>query len=257
MHEVMQPRQHVMPDRPGLRIMSVQPDREHAFVEVIGICGGHEGVAELRQRVDGLLIAGARFVLVDLTRAGEVAPTTSATLTAAGRQLNRRKGWLRTVGHDSSSAARYEATLLDLFAMYQAALWRARSEVPVVEQQMRTERSSGSAGALLNLAGRDPVIRYLVRRFGQPEPFRRQEEAGLGDNFSALVRCLALRLLHAPSTSVVYARIRHATRGYPSAARVANLGADQLAAPGIPKFHRSKNPAPVRHRISTTRLEDP
>ncbi len=109
--------------RSDLRIMSVQPDRDHAFVEVIGPCG-HEGVAELRQRVDGLLIAGARFVLVDLTSAGDVAPTTSAALAAAGRQLTRRKGWLRTVGHDSSSAARYEASLLDLFTMYQAAVQR-------------------------------------------------------------------------------------------------------------------------------------
>lgn len=123
MHDVVQPEQYVIPERSGLRIMSVQPDREHAFVEVIGSCG-HEGVAELRQRVDGLLIAGARYVLVDLTRAGEVVPATSAALAAAGRQLNRRKGWLRTVGHDSSSSARYEASLLDLFAMYQAALWR-------------------------------------------------------------------------------------------------------------------------------------
>jgi hypothetical protein len=109
-------------DPPSVRIMSVQPDRDHAFVEVIGVCG-HEGAAELRQRVDGLLIAGARFVLVDLTAAGEVAPATSAALASAGRQLTRRKGWLRTVGHESSSAARYEASLLDLFTMYRAAMW--------------------------------------------------------------------------------------------------------------------------------------
>ena len=123
MREVARPEQYTTPDpEPGrLRIMSVQPDREHAFVEVIGTCG-HEGVAELRQRVDGLLIAGARFVLVDLTAAGEIAPTTNAALAAAGRQLTRRNGWLRTVGHDSSTAARYEASLLDLFAMYQAAV---------------------------------------------------------------------------------------------------------------------------------------
>ncbi|GAA5116200.1 hypothetical protein [Pseudonocardia adelaidensis] len=123
MHAVVQPERYVIPDPQALRIMSVQPDREHAFVEVIGACG-HEGAAELRQRVDGLLIAGARFVLVDLTGAGEVAPTTTAALAAAGRQLTRRKGWLRTVGHDAGSAARYEASLLDLFAMYQAAAWR-------------------------------------------------------------------------------------------------------------------------------------
>jgi hypothetical protein len=123
MREAVQPEQHAGSDPPSLRIMSVQPDREHAFVEVIGTCG-YEGVAELRQRVDGLLIAGARFVLVDLTAAGELAPTTSAALAAAGRQLTRRKGWLRTVGHDSSSSARYEASLVDLFVMYQAAVRR-------------------------------------------------------------------------------------------------------------------------------------
>jgi hypothetical protein len=123
MRGAVQPEQYLTPDRSGLRITSVQPDREHAFVEVIGACG-HEGVAELRQRVDGLLIAGARFVLVDLTEAGEVASTTNAALAAAGRQLTRRKGWLRTVGYDSSSAARYEASLLDLFAMYQVAVRR-------------------------------------------------------------------------------------------------------------------------------------
>ena len=124
MRGAVQPEQYATPPEPtSLRIMSVQPDRDHAFVEVIGTCG-HEGVAELRQRVDGLLIAGARFVLVDLTAAGEIAPSTSAALASAGRQLTRRNGWLRTVGHDSSSAARYEASLLDLFAMYQAAVRR-------------------------------------------------------------------------------------------------------------------------------------
>jgi hypothetical protein len=123
MRGAVRPEQYVAREPSGLRIMSIQPDREHAFVEVIGACG-HEGVAELRQRVDGLLIAGARFVLVDLTEAGEVAPTTGAALAAAGRQLTRRKGWLRTVGHDSSSSARYEASLLDLFTMYQAAVQR-------------------------------------------------------------------------------------------------------------------------------------
>jgi hypothetical protein len=113
--------EHSAGHRSGVRIISVQPDRDHAFIEVIGECG-HEAVAELRRRVDGLLIGGARFVLVDLTGAGEVAPTTSSALAAAGRQLTRREGWLRTVGRDSSSsAARYGASLPDLFTMYQAA----------------------------------------------------------------------------------------------------------------------------------------
>lgn len=123
MRGAVPPDQYVLHDPPSLRIMSVQPDREHAFVEVIGPCG-HEGVVELLQRVDSLLIAGARFVLVDLTAAGEVAPTTNAALASAGRQLTRRNGWLRTVGHVSSSAARHEASLLDLFVMYRAAVRR-------------------------------------------------------------------------------------------------------------------------------------
>ncbi|GAA0929938.1 hypothetical protein [Pseudonocardia zijingensis] len=121
MHEVVQQEQHLVGGRSEVRIMSVQPDREHAFVEVVGACDC-KGVAELRQRMDGLMIGGARFVLVDLTRAGEVAPATSAALAAVGRQLTRRNGWLRTIGHDSSSAARYEASLLELFRMYRAAV---------------------------------------------------------------------------------------------------------------------------------------
>lgn len=109
-------------DSSGLRIMSVQLDREHAFVEVIGPFD-HEGVAELGQRIEGLLIAGARYVLVDLTGACGIAPTTSAALAPVDRQLARRKGWLRMIGHDSStSAARYEASLPDLFVMYRAAV---------------------------------------------------------------------------------------------------------------------------------------
>jgi hypothetical protein len=113
--------EHSAGRRSGVRIVSVQPDRDHAFIEVIGECGP-EGVAELRQRLDGLLIGGARFVLVDLTGAGEVAPSTSSALAPAGRQLTRRRGWLRMVGHDpSSSAARYGASLPDLFVMYRAA----------------------------------------------------------------------------------------------------------------------------------------
>ena len=114
--------EHSAGHRSGVRIVSVQPDRDHAFIEVIGECGT-QGVAELRQRLDGLLIGGARFVLVDLTGAGEVAPSTSSALAAAGRQLTRRGGWLRMVGHDSSSsAARYGASLPDMFVMYRAAV---------------------------------------------------------------------------------------------------------------------------------------
>lgn len=86
-----------------------------------------------------------------------------------------------------------------------------------------------------HLAGRDPVMRCLVRRFGQPEPFGRREEAGLGDNFSALVRYSILRTFRGRSTSPVYARIRRAIGGWhPSAAEIADLGANRLAALGMP-----------------------
>src|SRR5690606_21148559 len=119
----VQHEQSIAPVQGGWRIVSVQPDREHAFIEGIGACG-LGGAAELRRRVDGLLIAGVRYVLVDLTGAENVAPTTSAALAAAGRQLARRRGWLKTIGHGASSAARYQASLPDVFAMYQAAVRR-------------------------------------------------------------------------------------------------------------------------------------
>ncbi|QRP48624.1 hypothetical protein [Amycolatopsis sp. FDAARGOS 1241] len=85
-----------------------------------------------------------------------------------------------------------------------------------------------------HLTGRDPVMRYLVCRFGRPEPFGHHEEAGLGDNFSALVRYSTARPCHARSTSVVYAQICRATSGYPSAEKVADLGAGRLAGLGLP-----------------------
>jgi anti-anti-sigma regulatory factor len=122
MRGAVQPEQYTARDPSGVRIMSIQPDREHAFVEVVGAFG-HEGVPQLRERVEGLLIAGARYVLVDLSEAGPVEPSTSAALAPACRELAQREGWLRTVGHDSSSAAaRYGASLADLFAMYQVAV---------------------------------------------------------------------------------------------------------------------------------------
>ncbi len=121
MHATMQP-DHDVCVRSDVRIISVQPDRDHAFVDVIGECSP-DGVGELRQRVDGLLIAGARFVLVDLSEAGEVAPSMSSALAPAARQFSRRNGWLRMVGHDpSASVARYQASLSDLFTIYQSAV---------------------------------------------------------------------------------------------------------------------------------------
>jgi hypothetical protein len=104
------------------RIASVQPDREHAFVDVVGVLD-EEGIGELRQRMEGLLVAGARYVLVDLTEAVGAEPATSAALVAADQELVRRDGWLRTVGSESSAVtAPDEASLSDLFAIYQAAV---------------------------------------------------------------------------------------------------------------------------------------
>ncbi|MFI5613304.1 hypothetical protein [Amycolatopsis sp. NPDC051903] len=85
-----------------------------------------------------------------------------------------------------------------------------------------------------HLAQLDPVLRSLVERFGHPDPFGRREEAGSGDHFSAVVRYVTLRPLHAPSTSILYARLRRATRGHPSAARVVALGVPRLTALGLP-----------------------
>jgi 3-methyladenine DNA glycosylase/8-oxoguanine DNA glycosylase len=103
-------------------------------------------------------------------------------------------------------------------------------DIPVLVGAAVTE----SELAYDHLAGREPVMRDLVCRLGRPEPFGRSEEAGLGDDFSALVRYSAARPLHAPSTSVVYAEICRATSGHPSAAKVADLGAGGLAALGMP-----------------------
>jgi anti-anti-sigma regulatory factor len=104
------------------RIVSVQPDREHAFVDVVGVLGD-EDVSELRQRVAGLLVAGVRYVLVDLTEAEGDDSAPSAALAAARRELIRRRGWLRLVGSDPSSfTPGVEASLTDVFAMYRAAV---------------------------------------------------------------------------------------------------------------------------------------
>jgi hypothetical protein len=48
---------------PGPAIRSVQPDRDHGVLEGAGALG-HDDAAELRQRVEGLLVAGVRYLLV-------------------------------------------------------------------------------------------------------------------------------------------------------------------------------------------------
>jgi 3-methyladenine DNA glycosylase/8-oxoguanine DNA glycosylase len=102
-------------------------------------------------------------------------------------------------------------------------------EVPVVGEVV----TDGDL-AYRYLAETDPVLRFLVSVFGHPDPFGRCEEAGLGDHFAALVRYVTGRPTDTSSSSILYARIRRATRGFPSAAKIAALGPHRLAGLGLP-----------------------
>ncbi|WP_239154608.1 hypothetical protein [Amycolatopsis sp. FDAARGOS 1241] len=103
-------------------------------------------------------------------------------------------------------------------------------DIPVLGDDAVTEADH----AYGHLAQTDPVLRSLVERFGHPDPFGRREEAGRGDHFAAVVRYVTLRPLHAPPTSILYASLRRATRGHPSAARIVALGVRRLTALGLP-----------------------
>jgi hypothetical protein len=104
----------------GFAIRTVQPDREHAVLEVVGT-PGHDAVDELWQRMEGLLVAGVRYLLVDLSGAGPIEAVAEA-LAEASRRLKERQGWLRVHGDlmwpvpDGLS----EATLNEVFAIYRA-----------------------------------------------------------------------------------------------------------------------------------------
>ena len=101
-------------------IRTAQPDREHAVLEVVGVAG-HDVAGELRQRVEGLLVAGVRYLLVDLSVAGP-ADAVSDALAEASRCLKERHGWLR-IHRDRMwpvPDAPPEATLTEVFAIYQA-----------------------------------------------------------------------------------------------------------------------------------------
>src|ERR1700716_2473355 len=82
------------PPAPGPAIRSVQPDRGHGVLEVAGAVG-HDNAAELRQRVEGLLVAGVRYLLVDLVEAGPCDPMAIGVLANGARLLEGRQGWLR------------------------------------------------------------------------------------------------------------------------------------------------------------------
>jgi anti-anti-sigma regulatory factor len=110
------------PPAPGPAIRSVQPDRDHGVLEVAGALG-HDNAAELRQRVEGLLVAGVRYLLVDLVEAGSCDPMAIGVLADAARLLETRQGWLRINPNRTVSIAAEleEATLSDLFAIYRAS----------------------------------------------------------------------------------------------------------------------------------------
>src|SRR5688572_2471604 len=83
-----------------IAIRSIQPDREHAVLEVVG-ASGPESAAELLQRVEGLLVAGVRCLLVDLAEAVLGDAVVSVLAEIAGR-LEERQGWLRVHRQGSS-----------------------------------------------------------------------------------------------------------------------------------------------------------
>lgn len=88
--------------------------------------------------------------------------------------------------------------------------------------------------AYAHLAEADPILRFLVSAFGPRDPFKRYEEAGLGDHFAALVRLATCRTTETTPTSILYARIRRTARGLPSAGAIAALGTRRLAELGLP-----------------------
>jgi hypothetical protein len=110
----------VAPSAPQVVIRTVQPDRDHAVLEMVGV-PGHDAADELRQRLQGLLVAGVRHLLVDLSEAGPADGVADA-LREAGRQLKGRGGWLR-IHQDLTwpmPAGLSEATPAEVFAIYRA-----------------------------------------------------------------------------------------------------------------------------------------
>jgi hypothetical protein len=102
----------------GVVIRSVQPDGEHAVLELVG-APGLESADELRRRVEGLLVAGVRYLLVNLAEADPV-DAVASVLAATAQRLEECQGWLRVHGQDTPlPAGLTEASLGELFAIYQ------------------------------------------------------------------------------------------------------------------------------------------
>jgi hypothetical protein len=104
----------------GVVIRTIQLDREYAVLDVVGV-PGQDTADELWQRVERLLVAGVRYLLVDLSEAGPADAMVDA-LTEAGRRLDERHGWLRVHADRSWPVpdGLSEATLTEVFEIYQA-----------------------------------------------------------------------------------------------------------------------------------------
>jgi hypothetical protein len=131
-----------------IAIRSVQPDREHAVLEVVG-APGFECVGELWQRVEGLLVAGVRYLLVDLADAVPGDAVVSVLAETAGR-LEARQGWLRVNRQEASLPVGLpEATLGELFAIYRSFV-----------------RAAGADGAVRTLERERPRASTMIRPGG-------------------------------------------------------------------------------------------
>jgi hypothetical protein len=131
----------VLPDlvpQVGIAIRSVQPDREHAVLEVVG-APGFECVDELWLRVEGLLVAGVRYLLIDLT---EAVPGDAVVrvLAETARRLEERQGWLRV--NQQLPMGLPEATLGELFAIYRSFVRAARADGTVRTLERGRPRAS-------------------------------------------------------------------------------------------------------------------
>ena len=109
-------------DAPARATLSfVQLERDHALVVVRG------GVSEvflltLRQHLANLVVAGVRFVVLDLAEVTTCPPEMVGELATACRELYARQGWLRSITTAPCVADALEsAELDDLFPIYRAA----------------------------------------------------------------------------------------------------------------------------------------